>query len=194
MSETTNTVYVLNVQFHKSTDGGRSFSRIRVPHVDNHDLWINPEDPDHLILGSDGGVSASWDGTAHWRMFDNIALGQFYTIAYDMRDPYYVCGGLQDNDPWCGPSNTRSFHGIRHQDWYETAYDKTDELARIGKKKIEITGLNRSIEKHLAELGGVRRRQRRGLHIQPQQRRIRIGLRRRVGLCEEDRGYRRSLQ
>ncbi|MDX1748095.1 MAG: hypothetical protein R3324_19350, partial [Halobacteriales archaeon] len=79
-------------------------------------------DSDHLIIGSDGGVSASWDGTANWRMYDNIALGQFYTIAYDMRTPYYVCGGLQDNDPWCGPSNTRSFHGIRHADWYETAY------------------------------------------------------------------------
>ena len=55
-------------------------------------------------------------------MFENLALGQFYTISHDMRDPYYVCGGLQDNNPWCGPSNTRSFHGIRHYDWYETAY------------------------------------------------------------------------
>jgi hypothetical protein len=55
-------------------------------------------------------------------MFDNIALGQFYAVGFDMRDPYYVCGGLQDNNPWCGPSNTREFHGIRNQDWYETAY------------------------------------------------------------------------
>ena len=90
--------------------------------MDHHQLWINPEDPDHLILGSDGGVAASWDGAAHWRMFDNIPLGQFYAIGFDMRTPYAVCGGLQDNDAWCGPSDTRSFHGIRHQDWYETAY------------------------------------------------------------------------
>lgn len=117
-------IYVLGSALMVSDDAGRTFRSDGATqiHVDHHDLWINPEDPDHLILGSDGGVSASWDGSAHWRMFDNIALGQFYTIAHDMRDPYYVCGGLQDNDPWCGPSNTRSFHGIRHQDWYETAY------------------------------------------------------------------------
>ncbi len=117
-------IYVLGTQLMVSDDGGRTFrsdGAVQI-HVDHHAIWINPEDSDHIILGSDGGVSATWDGTAHWRMFDNLALGQFYTIAYDMRDPYYVCGGLQDNDPWCGPSNTRSFHGIRHQDWYETAY------------------------------------------------------------------------
>ncbi|MDE2677708.1 MAG: hypothetical protein OXI76_07360 [Gemmatimonadota bacterium] len=117
-------IYVLGTQLMVSDDGGRNFRRDGATqiHVDHHALWINPNDPDHLILGSDGGVSASWDGTGHWRMFDNLALGQFYAIGYDMRDPYYVCGGLQDNDAWCGPSNTRSFHGIRHQDWYETVY------------------------------------------------------------------------
>lgn len=117
-------IYVLGTQLMISDDGGRTFrsdGAVQI-HVDHHAIWVNPEDPDHIILGSDGGVSATWDGTAHWRMFDNLALGQFYTISTDMRDPYYVCGGLQDNDPWCGPSNTRSFHGIRHQDWYETAY------------------------------------------------------------------------
>ncbi len=117
-------IYVLGTQLMVSDDGGRTFRNdgARQIHVDHHALWINPEDSDHLIIGSDGGVSASWDGTKSWRMFTNFALGQFYAVGYDMRDPYYVCGGLQDNDPWCGPSNTRSFHGIRHQDWYETAY------------------------------------------------------------------------
>ena len=117
-------IYVLGGNLMVSDDGGRTFRSDGAAqvHVDHHALWINPTDPDHLILGSDGGVAASWDGTGHWRMFDNLPLGQFYAIGFDMRDPYYVCGGLQDNDPWCGPSNTRSFHGIRHQDWYETAY------------------------------------------------------------------------
>ncbi len=117
-------IYVLGGNLEVSDDGGRTFRSDGAAqvHVDHHALWINPADPDHLILGSDGGVAASWDGTGHWRMFDNLPLGQFYAIGFDMRDPYYVCGGLQDNDPWCGPSNTRSFHGIRHQDWYETAY------------------------------------------------------------------------
>lgn len=117
-------IYVLGTQLAISDDGGRSFRNdgaVQI-HVDHHALWINPDDPDHLILGSDGGISASWDGAAHWRMFDNIALGQFYQVSYDMRTPYYVCGGLQDNDPWCGPSNNLSFHGIRNQDWYEVAY------------------------------------------------------------------------
>ncbi|MDX1493905.1 MAG: hypothetical protein R3253_07605, partial [Longimicrobiales bacterium] len=117
-------IYVLGSSLMVSDDGGETFRSDGADqiHVDHHDLWIDPADPDHLIIGSDGGVSASWDGTANWRMYDMMALGQFYTIAYDMRTPYYVCGGLQDNDPWCGPSNTRSFHGIRHDDWYETAY------------------------------------------------------------------------
>lgn len=117
-------IYVLGSSLMVSDDGGVTFrsdgaSQI---HVDHHDLWIDPADSDHLIIGSDGGVSASWDGTENWRMYDMMALGQFYTISYDMRTPYYVCGGLQDNDPWCGPSNSRSFHGIRHDDWYETAF------------------------------------------------------------------------
>ena len=117
-------IYVLGGSLMVSDDGGRTFRSdgARQIHVDHHALWIDPNDPDHIIIGSDGGVAATWDGTEHWRMFDNLPLGQFYAIGYDMRDPYYVCGGLQDNNPWCGPSNTLSFHGIRNQDWYETAY------------------------------------------------------------------------
>ncbi len=117
-------IYVLGTQLSVSDDGGRTFRNDGATqiHVDHHALWIDPADSDHLILGSDGGVAASWDGGGHWRMFDNIALGQFYAIGHDMGQPYAVCGGLQDNDAWCGPSNTRSFHGIRNQDWYETVY------------------------------------------------------------------------
>jgi photosystem II stability/assembly factor-like uncharacterized protein len=117
-------IYVLGTQLSVSDDAGRTFRNDGATqiHVDHHALWINPKDPDHLIIGSDGGVAASWDGTEHWRMFDNLPIGQFYQIGFDMRDPYYVCGGLQDNDSWCGPTNTRSFHGIRNQDWYEVVY------------------------------------------------------------------------
>ena len=70
-------IYVLGTSLMVSDDAGRTFRSDGAAevHVDHHDLWINPEDSDHLILGSDGGVSASWDGTAHWRMFDNLALG-----------------------------------------------------------------------------------------------------------------------
>ncbi len=114
-------IYVLGTRLEVSDDGGRTFRNdgARRIHVDHHALWINPADSDHLIIGSDGGVAATWDGTNHWRMFDNLPLGQFYQIGVDMRDPYYVCGGLQDNDSWCGPSRTLTIHGIRNQDWYE---------------------------------------------------------------------------
>jgi photosystem II stability/assembly factor-like uncharacterized protein len=114
-------IYVLGTRLSVSDDGGKTFRNdgAETIHVDHHALWINPNDSDHLILGSDGGVSASWDGTGSWRMFDNLAIGQFYQIGLDMRDPYYVCGGLQDNDSWCGPSRTLNIHGIRNQDWYE---------------------------------------------------------------------------
>jgi photosystem II stability/assembly factor-like uncharacterized protein len=114
-------VYVLGSRLLVSDDAGRTFrddgaERI---HVDHHALWINPADADHLLLWSDGGVAASWDGSASWRMFDNLPIGQFYQIGLDMRDPYYVCGGLQDNDNWCAPNRTLNIHGVRNQDWYE---------------------------------------------------------------------------
>lgn len=114
-------IYVLGTQLFVSDDGGKTFRNdaARNIHVDHHALWIDPSDSDHLLLGSDGGVSTSWDGAEHWRMIDNLPIGQFYQIGVDMRDPYYVCGGLQDNDSWCGPSRTLSIHGIRNSDWYE---------------------------------------------------------------------------
>ncbi|HEX9692398.1 MAG TPA: hypothetical protein VGA22_09900 [Gemmatimonadales bacterium] len=114
-------IYVLGTSLSVSDDGGKTFRNDAAEriHVDHHALWIDPSDPDHVILGSDGGVAASRDGAESWRMFDNLPIGQFYQIGLDMRDPYYVCGGLQDNDNWCGPSRTLNIHGIRNQDWYE---------------------------------------------------------------------------
>jgi photosystem II stability/assembly factor-like uncharacterized protein len=117
-------LYVLGVQLHVSDDGGRTFwedDGAEGIHVDHHAMWINPADSEHIMLGSDGGVSSSRDGSRTWRMFDNIALGQFYQIGVDMREPYYVCGGLQDNSSWCGPSNTLNDYGIRNGDWYDVA-------------------------------------------------------------------------
>lgn len=117
-------IYVLGVQLHVSDDGGRTFweeDGARGIHVDHHAMWIDPEDSDHVILGTDGGVASSRDGSRTWRMYDNLALGQFYQIGVDMREPYYVCGGLQDNSSWCGPSQTLNEYGIRNGDWYDVA-------------------------------------------------------------------------
>ena len=114
-------IYVLGTQLAVSEDGGKTFRNDGATgiHVDHHALWINPHDSDHLILGSDGGVSRSYDRGATWRQYDNIAIGQLYRIGVDMRDPYYVCGGLQDNSSWCGPSRTLNRYGIRNTDWYD---------------------------------------------------------------------------
>jgi hypothetical protein len=74
--------------------------------------------PDHLMLGNDGGFDISWDQGETWDFINTMAVGQFYAIGVDMRRPYFVCGGLQDNGSWCGPSATRTRGGIANYDWY----------------------------------------------------------------------------
>lgn len=113
-------MYLGGANMYRTSDGGRTFTADAAAgvHLDHHALWINPENSDHMILGSDGGVSISWDRSDNWYQFRNLPLGQFYEIGVDMRDPYHVCGGLQDNGSWCAPSDTRSNQGIRTRDWY----------------------------------------------------------------------------
>lgn len=115
-----NNVYVASSALLHSRDGGRTFtpdSLARV-HGDYHALWIDPPDPAHLIIGNDGGVYVSNDrGRAWWHM--PIPIGQFYTVIVDSsHTPYQICGGLQDNGVWCGPSRTRDTVGIADGDWY----------------------------------------------------------------------------
>ncbi len=114
-------VYVLGTQLMVSDDGGKTFRSDGAEqiHVDHHAFWIDPNDSDHLITGNDGGVAASFDRSGHWRMYDNLAIGQFYQVGVDMRDPYYVCGGLQDNSSWCGPNRTLNTYGIKNSDWID---------------------------------------------------------------------------
>ena len=103
-----------------SKDGGRSFSRFDLGnvHVDHHALWIDPAEPRTMVLGNDGGVHLTFDGGENWR-HENLPVGQFYEIALDTtKTPYHVCGGLQDNGVWCGPSRTRERAGITDRDWY----------------------------------------------------------------------------
>ena len=128
-------VYTLGASASKSTDGGRTFTGIVGPsHGDHHTLWINPRNGNHLIIGNDGGVDISYDQAATWEEVSTMPTGQFYAISVDMRKPYYVCGGLQDNGSWCGPSAVRSNAGGLNTDWYRigggdgfyTANDPTD--------------------------------------------------------------------
>ena len=113
-------IYVLGVSLHVSDDAGRTFrddgaERI---HVDHHAMWINPANPKHVIIGNDGGVSISHDRAATWMWLPNLVLAQAYHVAFDMRTPYHVCAGLQDNNTWCGPSAVRTNSGIANDDWY----------------------------------------------------------------------------
>jgi photosystem II stability/assembly factor-like uncharacterized protein len=115
-----NRIYLGGSSLYRSSDGGKTFTSdaARGVHSDHHALWIDPNNSDHLLLGGDGGVSVSWDRSDHWRQLENLPLAQFYNVDVDMREPYFVCGGLQDNGSWCGPSNTWSSQGIRAHDWY----------------------------------------------------------------------------
>ena len=116
-----NRVYLLgsNRGFYVSDDGGREFRDVfSTVHSEDHALWVDPDDTNHLIVGGDGGVSISWDRGVTWLFRDNLPIGQFYEIAADMEDPYTVCGGLQDNGHWCIPSATRLRTGISNRDGY----------------------------------------------------------------------------
>ena len=113
-------VFVNSSSLLESKDGGRTFapeSLSRV-HGDHHALWFDPHDAGHRILGNDGGAYVTYDaGRAWWHM--PIPIGQFYAVIVDSSlAPYQICGGLQDNGVWCGPSGTRDEIGVTDADWY----------------------------------------------------------------------------
>jgi photosystem II stability/assembly factor-like uncharacterized protein len=111
-------VYVGGVNAQKSTDGAKSFQALEgMGHVDHHAIWINPANSQHVIYGNDGSIDVSYDGGATWEAPRNWAMGQPYHASVDMKRPYTVCTGLQDNGSWCGPSSVRS-GPILGQDWY----------------------------------------------------------------------------
>ena len=82
-------------------------------------MWINPKNSNHIIDGNDGGVGISWDKGKTWEGIYNMDLAQYYHVGYDMETPYNLCGGMQDNYTWCGPSAVRSRNGIVNDDWYQ---------------------------------------------------------------------------
>jgi photosystem II stability/assembly factor-like uncharacterized protein len=104
-----------------SIDGGKTWSGIAGSHTDYHAFWINPKDSRIVFVGHDGGMDMSADGGITWDYHNDIAVGQFYQVSADMRRPYFVCGGLQDNNAWCGPSALRSNNGPVNTDWFTVA-------------------------------------------------------------------------
>ncbi|HKS73122.1 MAG TPA: hypothetical protein VJQ82_07990 [Terriglobales bacterium] len=111
------TVYVLNVDFHKSTDGGRTFNKVKVPHGDNHGLWIDPRNPRRMIASNDGGVTVTLDAGKTWSREDNQPTAQFYHVITDTRTPYYVYGAQQDNST-IGIASRSDNGVIDTPDWY----------------------------------------------------------------------------
>ena len=112
-------IWVLGAAMFFSEDGGKTFTTRRVQkiHGDFHALWIDPANSNHVIAGSDGGIHWSYDNGKTWDFLNNIAIGQFYEVGLDNEKPYHICGGLQDNGSWCGPSATLSRDGIANEDW-----------------------------------------------------------------------------
>ena len=112
-----NRVYSIFTNVHRSEDGGKSFENIiprNLIHVDNHALYINPDDPKYMILGNDGGMAITRDMGKKWQFVENLPLGQYYHINVDNEMPYNVYGGLQDNGTWTGPAYTWMSDGLRN--------------------------------------------------------------------------------
>jgi photosystem II stability/assembly factor-like uncharacterized protein len=118
-----NTLYTVDVYLQVTHDGGKNWENAgeRYKHVDNHVVWIDPRNPDHLINGNDGGLYESFDRARSWRFFPNLPVTQFYRVDVDNDKPFYnVYGGTQDNFSLGGPSQTRAVNGIMSQDWFVT--------------------------------------------------------------------------
>lgn len=121
-------VWVLGAAMYFSEDGGRSWDKDliaraarerRAVHGDHHAMWINPSNSDHIIIGSDGGVYLSYDRGKTWDYIDTLPLGQVYEISFDMRKPYYISCGLQDNGTWHGPSAAWFRPKITNDEWFK---------------------------------------------------------------------------
>jgi photosystem II stability/assembly factor-like uncharacterized protein len=114
-------VYLGGVGMWMTIDGGRSFEQDAsfAIHDDVHAIWIDPANSNHVLIGNDGGVAVSYDMARTWVFIPNIPVGLFYHVGYDMEIPYNICGGMQDNYNWCGPSASRHNRGIFNYDWFQ---------------------------------------------------------------------------
>jgi photosystem II stability/assembly factor-like uncharacterized protein len=113
------TVYYAGVGLHQSFDGGKNVhvDIAETTHDDVHAIWINPANSEHVLIGNDGGLAVSWDQAKTWNFFPNLPVGLFYHVSVDMATPFNICGGMQDNYSWCGPSAVRGAVGIAGFNW-----------------------------------------------------------------------------
>ena len=127
-TENEDILYVLNVQFWRSKDGGKTFNSIRTPHGDHHDLWIDPMDSKHLIIADDGGGQVSFDAGATWSTYHNQPTAQFYRADVDNQFPYRVYAGQQDNSTVSIASRTTG-GGITERDYYSVGGGESAHVA-----------------------------------------------------------------
>src|SRR5580658_3633479 len=120
-------VYVLNTGVYRSNDGGRTYSSIQTPHGDNHDLWIDPNDPNRMIESNDGGANISVNGGRTWSSENNQPTAQFYRVALDNDFPYHAYGAQQDNTTV--RTATRGRGGITERDWYDVGGGESGWIA-----------------------------------------------------------------
>src|SRR2546421_861565 len=152
------TVYVLNTGFYRSNDGGRTFTGIGVPHGDNHDLWIAPEDPNRMIESNDGGANVSFNGGRSWSEEDQ-ATAQFYRVTLDNDFPYHVYGAQQDNSTVRIASRTTD-NGITANDWFDVGGGESGWIAPSPKDSLVIfagsyDGLITRYDHHTGQLRDV---------------------------------------
>ena len=120
-----NNVYVAGLPIAKSLDGGRTFATLDEAgghgapgHVDVHAIWVDPKNSNHLMNGNDGGLDITYDQGRSWQSVKTMVTSLPYDVSADMRRPYWVCAGLQDNGSWCGPSSVRNNNGILNSHWF----------------------------------------------------------------------------
>src|SRR4051812_5244541 len=114
-------VYQGGVKMSVTADAGKTMemSANTVAHDDTHAIWIDPNNSDHMLIGGDGGVYQSYDGSKTWVFQNNLPVGLFYHVNYDNATPFGLCGGMQDNYDWCGPSRSRQSQGIFNHEWFQ---------------------------------------------------------------------------
>jgi photosystem II stability/assembly factor-like uncharacterized protein len=112
-------LFLGGVDLHLSTDGGKTVNTAAASriHSDHHAIWIDPLNSNHVLIGNDGGLAVSYDASKTWNFLPNLPVGLFYHVSFDMAIPYNVCGGMQDNYDWCGPSAVRGNAGIANHHW-----------------------------------------------------------------------------
>ena len=127
-SQDENLVYVLNVRYHKSVDGGKNFKTYNAPHGDHHDLWISPENPKRMIIGDDGGAQVSYDGGENWSTYMNQPTSQFYRVTTDDHFPFRIYAAQQDNST-IRINHRSSGSSISESDWESTAGGESAHIA-----------------------------------------------------------------